>query len=193
MCGRYFLFSDNEMSEIISIVKQAEQNSKLEIKTGEIFPTNIAPVLIKQQNNIKPFAMQWGFPKFDGKGVIINARSETAATKPTFAKSLMLRRCLIPTTGFYEWKTEEDKKKSKYLFTVPNNEILYLAGIYNTFKDVDCFTILTASPNKYIDDVHNRMPVVLDKNEYSCWLNNEVDLPKIFNRSNIILERKMVG
>ena len=77
------------------------------IHTGEIFPTNAAPILLPDGQKMTPKPMTWGFPSFKGKGVIINARGETALDKPMFRRSVLERRCIVPTTGFYEWDSQK--------------------------------------------------------------------------------------
>lgn len=171
MCGRYSLFDEQNNTEINQIIENINHNyPNAQIKTGEIYPTNLAPILVQQQENIVPLPVIWGFPKFQGKGVIINARSETAAQKKTFRDSLLQRRCLVPSTGFYEWS--QDTHKQKYLFTLPGENVLYLAGIYNQYQDEQRFVILTTSANASMADIHNRMPVILPKSKTQEWLKN---------------------
>ena len=76
MCGRYVLFSDTEIQDIRDIIDEVQRKVNGEIKTGEIFPTDKAPVLIQEQGIITPDAVKWGFPNFHNKGVIINSRAE---------------------------------------------------------------------------------------------------------------------
>jgi len=87
MCGRYnFTVEQNE--EIIEILEKL--NAKFqgkEVRTGEVFPTNQAPILIEEKREVSPTLSIWGFPKFDQKGVILNARAETAFEKRTFRES----------------------------------------------------------------------------------------------------------
>ena len=91
MCGRYYIeIDEREMKDIIS---QVERDIKL--KTGEIFPTDHAPVIPPTG---VPRVMRWGFARSDGKGQIINARSETAAEKPVFRTPMQQCRCLIPAS-----------------------------------------------------------------------------------------------
>lgn len=135
------------------------------IHTGEIFPTNAAPILLVEEKKMTPKPMTWGFPGFRGKGVI-NARGETAFDKPMFRKSLLERRCAVPTTGFYEW----DKGKTKYQFRLPGQRELYLAGLWNTFQGEERFVILTTAPNDTIVRIHDRMPVLLRNDELLPWL-----------------------
>lgn len=73
--------------------------------------------------------MQWGFPGWSGPRVIFNARAETALDKAMFRKALVQWRVAVPVSGFYEWKAVEgQKKKDKYLFTLPEGGVLYLAA-----------------------------------------------------------------
>ena len=101
MCGRYYIDDgDPVIAEIIAKVEAQQPGAKGEMRTGEIFPTNIVPVLTAQE----PMLAKWGFTKYNGKGQIINARCETAVEKPTFRKPLLENRCLIPATNYFEWQ-----------------------------------------------------------------------------------------
>lgn len=168
MCGRYSLFFDDEYDyDIAKMMKLI--NSKYvhtDVKSGEIFPTNTAPVLIKQNSEITPVPYTWGFPNFRNKDVIINARAETAEEKKTFKDSMLNRRCVIPSTGFYEW----DKSKQKYIFNIPGSHALYMAGFYNFFNNEPRFIILTTSANSSVSNIHHRMPVVLEKQQIEEWI-----------------------
>ena len=168
VCGRYTLFSDTEVQDIRSIIEEVQRKTNGEIKTGEIFPTDKAPVLIQESNKLVPELLKWGFPNFHNKGVLINARSETAEEKPMFRKCLYTKRCVIPSTGFYEWS--HDGEKRKYQFNLQGVQSLYMAGLYNEFDGEKRFVILTAEANQSMSDIHNRMPVVLDQDRMSHWL-----------------------
>lgn len=172
MCGRYSLFTEEENQEIMRIVKSLDNRYPgNNMKHGEIFPTNTAPILCLEEDNIKPELSTWGFPRFGAKGVIINARSETADSRPMFKKSLHTRRCIVPSTGFYEWS--QSGTKTKYRFNLPNDHTLYMAGIFNEFQGENKFVILTTSANNSIADVHNRMPVILPKEMADDWILSE--------------------
>lgn len=173
MCGRYSFFTDNENQEILKIVRAIDTRYPgNQMKTGEIYPTNIAPILKMEQNNIVPDLYMWGFPRFQSKkGVIINARSETAEDRPMFRKSLYNRRCVIPSTGFYEWS--QDRKKIKYRFRLPGKNMLYMAGLYNEFNSDKRFVILTTEANLSMADIHNRMPLLLTEDKIEDWIMNE--------------------
>lgn len=168
MCGRYILFSDAEMQDIRDIIDEVQRKTNGDIKTGEIFPTDKAPVLIPENGKLVPEAVKWGFPGFQGKGVIINARSETAPEKPMFRRSLQTIRCIVPSCGFYEWT--HSGKRVKYQFNLPNNGALYMAGLIGEFAGERRFAILTTDANSSMIEVHNRMPVVLTDPEIDQWI-----------------------
>lgn len=192
MCGRYSLFSSEENQEIMRIVKSIDQKYPgTAVKRGEIFPTNQAPILQLENNKIMPELSTWGFPRFNAKGVIINARSETADERPMFRKSLHMRRCVVPSTGFFEWS--QDEQKIKYQFTMPNQDALYMAGIFNEFQGEKRFVILTTKANLSISDVHNRMPVILPKDKIEDWLMTEEFAIPYLHASMPALNRKIAA
>ncbi len=179
MCGRYYLeIEESEIREIIAEIEKrgANEHPEMAVKTGEIFPTNLAPIIAMYEDGIRPGAMMWGFPRWNAPGVVFNARQETALSKNMFRKSLLERRVAVPTSGFFEWKSVPgQKKKDKYLFREPGSSILYLAGFYNIFSDKDGpiaerFTILTTAPNDSMEPYHNRMPVLIERSEIKDWI-----------------------
>lgn len=166
MCGRYSLFDEQDNAEIRRIIEEVNRKyPSQQIQTGEIFPTNTVPILLSQNQSLVPDLAAWGFPKFQGSGVIINARAETAGEKKTFRDSFMYRRCVIPSTGFYEW----DKHKKKYLFRLPQEKTLYMGGIFKEIKGERRYVILTTAANSSMKDVHNRMPIILTKEKLHAW------------------------
>ena len=97
MCGRYFIDSDEPaMGTMLAAL-----SPETPIHGGEVFPSNMAPVITRHGELT---TMLWGFPRFDGKGLIINARSETAAEKPMFRAPMQCGRCLIPASWYLEWE-----------------------------------------------------------------------------------------
>ena len=140
-------------------------------RSGEIFPGNVAPVLDAER---EARFMLWGFPNLiAGKRPLINARSETAAVKRTFCDAMASRRCLVPASGYYEWKTLSKKHKEKYEFTLPDRETMYMAGIYTQANQ---FAILTRAASPSTGDIHDRMPVILPKTLGDVWLNESPDV-----------------
>ena len=188
-----------------------EQASILRVKTGEIFPTDIAPVLVSPAGAspdacvLEAQPMLWGFPQLGGrKGVIFNTRLEQAAESSFWRDSLIRRRCVVPMSGFYEWQHGGPLDRQRYLFTRENESLLYLAGIYQgaasaapgdspqSARTLELlhhrFSIMTTTPNASISDVHNRMPVVLRPSELEEWLFGD---PQAFiDRNHINLLRQ---
>ncbi len=188
MCGRYN-FTVEQNDEIIEILEKL--NAKFHnaaVKTGEIYPTNQAPILTLEQEEISPTISAWGFPKFDEKGVIINARSETVFTKKTFRDSLLNRRCIIPSTGFYEW----DSEKRKFLFRMEGTKVLYMAGLYTNYREELRFVILTTEANASMKEIHTRMPLVIPKHEVSAWIKDGQATDEFLKRVPPQLVREVV-
>lgn len=170
MCGRYLLNTDAEYNELMNIVKDVEKN--IQSKSGEVFPTDTAPVIIRDRLT---FA-KWGFYTYDSK-LIINARSETIDTKPMFKKSFFLKRCLVPANFYFEWK-KESPNKVKYKMGLSQRSLFFMAGLYSTFvgKDTDPFTgfvIITTSANETASQIHHRMPVILEPGSEKLWLDEK--------------------
>lgn len=184
MCGRYTL-EDGISNEAFSQICQTISDSMpgVRLPTGEITPSWSVPVLIAPGT---PALQSWGFPRSDGRGLIINARAETADTKPIFRQSLLHRRCAIPCTGFFEW----DQNKRKYHFTLPEHKLFYLAGIYNLFSGQAHFVILTTQANPSMADIHDRMPIILDDNTVAQWLNDPEAALRILRQEPPFLTRK---
>ncbi|MBQ7380025.1 MAG: SOS response-associated peptidase [Clostridia bacterium] len=157
MCGRYTVFDDGDIPELQILLRHAK-NTGLPFSTGEVFPSNPAMVVVQQNDAPLVTVMKWGYT--GSSRLLINARAETAAEKPTFAADLALRRCAIPTTGFYEWS--HDEQKQKYLFTLSSSPLLYLCGIWRPSPEGGQFTILTTAANDSMRPYHHRMPVLLD-------------------------------
>ncbi len=191
MCGRYTLFTDMELKEIDDIINQLANDPNFgRMKTGEVFPTEVVPVLTPNMNRNRavPHLFTWGFPSFHSKKVIINARAETVHEKPMFRASVERRRCVVPSTGFYEW----DCRKKKFLYNMPDSPLLYMAGIYNQFEGENRFVILTTDSNPSVSDVHERMPLVLDREQVEEWLFDDRAVDEILGGEHPLLVKKAV-
>jgi len=102
------------------------------------------------------------------------AKSETVANKPAFRGPFRFRRCLIPADGFYEWK-RIGTAKQPYCFEVDEGELFAFAGLWDGWRNpegqwIKSCTILTTTPNAVTGDVHDRMPVILRRDDYDLWL-----------------------
>ena len=180
MCGRYYIEEDDMSGRLQYLVETAGKKAEargLEVKTGEIFPTDIVPV-IANGRDLRPavFPMRWGFPSARGDSTFINARSETADTKPLFRDSAKYRRCLLPATNYFEW-AHNTGVKTKYSIKTPGQGIMYLAGLYTRSADFPYgeFTVLTRQAPESIAFIHDRMPVIIPENMISRWLDQNED------------------
>lgn len=139
---------------------------------SDVFPGSRALVLKEGTESFEAVEMTWGFPNPKGKGLLINARAESALQKPTFSDSILKRRCIIPASRFYEW----DQSKTKVTFYREKKDMLYFAGFYRSFEKEDRFIILTTAANDSMKQTHDRMPVILEKDEILPWIREEKEI-----------------
>jgi putative SOS response-associated peptidase YedK len=178
MCGRYRL---SRRKQLVDEYFDTDSGGEDWVPRYNIAPTQ--PVAVIRQNPKQPVRelsmMRWGLIPSWAKdssvaASMINARSETASTKPAFRDALKSRRCLIPADGFYEWM-RMGKAKQPYCFEVNDGELFAFAGIWDRWKDaggkwLETCSILTTTPNAVTSPVHDRMPVILDPDSYDVWL-----------------------
>ncbi|MBO4288692.1 MAG: SOS response-associated peptidase [Lachnospiraceae bacterium] len=166
MCCRYFVYHGGA-EEIRGLLDPWER--EVELITGEVRPSDKASVLLLERDRLCARPMRWGFLSPKGKGLLINARSETAAQKYSFADSFARRRCIIPAHRFYEW----DAAKNKVGFTVPDRPLIFMAGLFKDFEDGRRFTVLTTGANASMAPVHDRMPLIFDAEQMDAWLRDD--------------------
>lgn len=180
MCGRFRVARKKE------ILEEAFDASTVPDDLDWVPRYNVAPgqeIVAVRQDRTKPVRvlslLRWGLiPYGTGDSTIgykmINARSETIAAKPSFREPLRWQRCLIPADGFYEWK-REGKQKLPFCFTLASDSVFAFAGIWDRWKSpqgqvVESCSILTTAPNELMQDIHDRMPVILSPDAYDIWL-----------------------
>lgn len=177
MCGRYSLSkSKSDLEERF----QAEMLSDFKPRYN-IAPTQLVPVITSKSPKGFSF-FYWGITPDFGKNKpvaqkLINAKAESVHEKASFKNSFKSRRCIIPADGFYEWKRLGKKTKIPHRFTLREDEPFAFAGIWDEYENVKgetehTFLILTTSPNEVVSEVHDRMPVILDKPDEKKWLDN---------------------
>lgn len=175
MCGRFVLFIP-----LADIAREFEIE-QLSFEFGpdyNIGPSREVPLVVRDTDK-RLILSRWGFvPVWSDDLAIgsrmINARAETAAEKPAFRKALASQRCIVPASGFYEWRKIGSRKQPVYI-TRKDGKMMALAGIHNTWvsptgEKVSTFAILTTQPNELVKEIHNRMPVILKKEHYEQWL-----------------------
>jgi putative SOS response-associated peptidase YedK len=180
MCGRYRLSRRKQI--VAGHFDTADWQDDWSPRYN-IAPTQQIPVV--RQHSREPIrqiaTMRWGLiPSWakdtSGAARMINARSETAHTLPAFRELMKSRRCLIPADAFYEWM-RTGKTKQPYCFEVNCGELFAFAGLWDRWKNptgdwINTCSILTTTPNAVTFNVHDRMPVILDRDSYDLWLDS---------------------
>lgn len=191
MCGRYYI-DDGTADEIEELLEALSGVTGSPVRfpriTGDIYPSNCAAVLTKAPSGIGAETKRWGFRSWDKKGLVINARAETAADKSMFKESVSCRRCVIPASGFYEWNRE----KEKFTFFLPEKRPMFFAGIYRRFPEdeEDRYVILTTGANASMEPVHPRMPLILGPEDVRQWLEEDRSVERLLAGKPKELERK---
>lgn len=166
MCGRYYLGDTTKREVEIELGQEMNLDG---MKAGDVTPA-MSPIVLTapkggQPEQIRATSMFWGISRNDKK-LVINARSESVFEKTYFSDSVMNRRLIIPAAGFYEW----DKDKNKVSFFRKDKKPIYLAGFYQLSENKDSFVILTTSANESMIKVHDRMPLMIERQNVMDWL-----------------------
>lgn len=185
MCGRFTL-----QSPVDDLRALFEFDGTVElVPRYNIAPTqDVAVVRAAPDEGERELALvRWGLIPFFMKDAssgarMINARSETVAEKPSFRAALRKRRCLVPADGFIEWQKRESGKQP-LLIDRKDGATFAMAGLWESWKgpdgDIESCTILTTSANETVAPVHDRMPVILGRDDFSLWLDRGVSSPEL--------------
>ncbi|WP_427050350.1 SOS response-associated peptidase [Paenibacillus sp. TC-CSREp1] len=184
MCGRFTI--TDPLDEIMERYMASIADGFEYRPNYNAAPMQYIPTIIAGKEGNKLGALRWGlvpsWAKDDKIGnKMINARAETLTEKPAFKRLISSKRCIIPCSGFYEWKKEESGKRPMRIL-MKDDRLFSLAGLYDTWTDQDgnklsTCTIITTEPNSLLEKIHNRMPVILRSEEEAEWLgrdNNDV-------------------
>ena len=189
MCGRFTLTVDT------AELQEAFSGFQFPVQVGPRY--NIAPsqpvlVLANDGKNTADFFV-WGLipgwakdPTIGAR--MINARGETLGEKPSFRGPYRYKRCLIPADGFYEWRQEPGAKlKTPHYIHMKNAQPFAFAGLWDEWlgpdgSQVKSCTIITTAPNALVAGIHERMPVILRREDYAAWLTPEARQPDELNR-----------
>ena len=204
-----------EMAEILIKVRKMKLAQDMSIKlgkslimSGDLYPADIAPVLAPNKyGNVAVFPMAWGFTHQATPKPIANCRVETADKKALWRDSWYRRRCVIPASWYYEWGYpiyEDDSrsmierrnaKKVKYAIQTEGSNITYIAGLYRYEEHCDMqvpmFSILTREAAGTVRDIHDRMPLILDKEDVKDWIRPNGDPSALVEKSlsNMVFEK----
>ena len=184
MCGRYSL-SPGESREIMDILRQVQGD----FKTGEIFPADPVPVLMEAGEELAPEVMVWGYPGVGGKGRPYPKHpSATTRERAQLRHDRLGRRGGITPTGFYEWGPAGGQKR-KYRFQLPGRDrALYLAGLWNDCGGQRRCVILTTAANPSMAGIHDRMPLVLEREQLAEWVHSPQAAGELLRRTPPALE-----
>ena len=184
MCGRFQLsVKGKQISERFNI----EVFDEMYKPSYNSAPSQNLPVITNSYPG-QLSLFKWGLIPFWAKdprigNKLINTRAETIAEKPAFKNALVKRRCLIPANGFYEWRKSD---KTPFRIFLKTAELFAMAGIWETWNDaegrpINSFSIITTTPNSLMENLHNRMPVILSPENEATWLqeNNVEQLQKL--------------
>lgn len=169
--------------------------------SGIVRPTDQQPFIRQVQGtNILDVGV-WGFPSRKEKGKpILNARCETMEILPTFREAVVQRRCVVPATGYYEWKKEADGHKTPWRFSLDTGgdqaPVFVMAGLFMVDRKTRQrrFVIVTTEPNDLAAEVHDRMPVILTESMMKTWLSPKTppldlrQLCKPYEEGNLVAE-----
>jgi putative SOS response-associated peptidase YedK len=183
MCGR---FVTDISPEVLAALFGLREVPQLDVRYN-VAPTQMVAVIRSDGDHNRLDLLKWGFVPSWSKDLsfgshLINARSETVTEKQTFRHAIKYRRCIIPTSGFYEWDHSGDKKQPYYIHLADQTPMC-LAGLWETWKAPDgtpleSFAILTTAANKLVAPLHDRMPVVLHPDSFSIWLSKNMHDPE---------------
>lgn len=183
MCTNYCLaVQDKDQLEVLfGLLSMSDWVNPEPRKTHdrEFYPGYEAPVVHAGSRVLARY--RWGFDNFmDPKYPLVNAKAETVHELRTFKKAFATSRCLVPAEGFYDYRGSDPKgAKRRYLFEVPRQKLIAMAGLWQERNGVRQYTIVTTGPNDVMKEFHHRMPVVLAKADYARWLDPETPIEEL--------------
>jgi putative SOS response-associated peptidase YedK len=177
MCGRYSIVPTENIAARFDV-----QQEQLSLQPRyNVAPSQSLPVVVRNSPN-RLVEMQWGLiPSWSkeprAQFSTINARAETIAKSPVFRGPFKTRRCLVPASGFYEWQRTSNGKQP-FCIRLKDDDLFAFAGLYDIWRDADgnelySYTIVTTAPNELVAPIHNRMPVILQRDDEDVWLDGE--------------------
>lgn len=180
MCGR---FVANIPAGVLKEIFNLQEVPPLEPRYN-VTPSQQAAVVRNHGDHNRLDYLKWGlvptWSKDPGIGShMINARCETVYEKPAFRHSIKYRRCIIPTSGFYEWQICGDHRKQPWFIRMADDSPMCLAGLWESWKapdgsELETFAVMTTAANKLVAPIHERMPVILHPDSFTFWLSHNM-------------------
>jgi putative SOS response-associated peptidase YedK len=174
MCGRFTFVPTQNLKARFNL-----KNDLVNLQANyNVSPGQFLPIIINQDGNLV-ILMRWGLIPSWSRNLsrqfnLINARAESVTTKPSFRKAFQSQHCLVPASGFFEWK-KEAKTKKPYYFQLQDESLFSFAGIWSNSLNADgseiqTFSIITTEANDIVKPIHDRMPVILTRKDEDLWL-----------------------
>ncbi len=188
MCGRYSVdLRWDDVAKLYDLSKQGPLAQWNFQPSYNVCPTDSVPVIVPSFDGRQLVLMRWGLvpgwwskPRKELRLANFNARAETVAEKPFFRDAFKRSRCLISASGYYEWHyANPDDKKEKpqpYYFSRRDGQLITFAGLYDTWhdradnKNIQSCAMVITEPNKLVAEVHDRMPVILERDQFDTWM-----------------------
>lgn len=179
MCGRFAVTLPSDAMAQLFDAQAA--NALPEVPNFNVCPTLPVHVIRNSDIGRRLVAMRWGFlpawyAEESAGPLLINARAETLAEKPAFREACRSRRCLIPATGFYEWTKDEHSKRLPWYITRADTAPIAFAAIWQDWRGagqdetISTCALVTTAANDMMSQIHHRMPLILDPEDWPLWL-----------------------
>jgi putative SOS response-associated peptidase YedK len=171
-----------------------------------VCPTTTIDTIVGPDDKRELVRMRWGLipswwskPLKEMKLATFNARAETVATKPMFRSAFRRSRCLIPVSGYYEWQDTPGDKQPWYFTARNGSPALTIAGLWDEWKDeassetLKSCTMIITEPNKFVAEVHDRTPAMLDEKDHEPWLSGKAGLELLKPAAEDVLQKSPVS
>ncbi len=190
MCGR---FAQPRSADELAILFSARAASDIDGGRFNVAPTDPVAAVVEHHGERVVDVFRWGLvPSFAegtrGAARLINARAETVETSPAFRTSFHRHRCIVPADAFYEWRRHRDplsgrvQRSEPFAIRLASGEPMAFAGLWAAWRHADTaerlytVSVITAPPNQLVEQVHDRMPVILDPDDWGTWLDEDAPL-----------------
>ncbi len=201
MCGRFtYKLTWEELVRLYRLtLDQPARNTQTRYN---VCPTDPVDTIVERAGRRELVSMRWGLiPRWwsktlkDLKMATFNARAETVETKPFFRDAFKRTRCLIPVSGYYEWQDTPNGKQPWYFTARDGSPALTTAGLWDEWRDrasgetLKSCTMIITEPNRFVAEVHDRVPVLLAERDFEPWLSGSAGLELLKPASNDVLQR----
>ena len=181
MCGRYFLDTlPEEMLDHFSVTQVPPFDPSYNVA-----PTDVMPIVVEKDGIRRIGPARWGLIPYWAKDEkigykMINARAETIAARPAYREAWQRRRCLVPASGFFEWRKLAAGGKQPYAIRRADHGLIAFGGLWERWRRPDdeiviSYTIVTVPPNDKVAPLHDRMPLIIQPGRYGAWLTAAAD------------------